>query len=347
VPAEVPHVADPQTPALPAPLERPRRLPLIGLLLGISFGFNLLALWLPFVQIDAAGSAPWVYGLFGSVMMLWDAGMVALALLVFTFSVIFPFAKLTVLGWLWWQGVNSAGRHRVLMLVEKLGKWSLFDVFLVSIMVALTNDQWLISSDSLPGLTCFLIAVLVGMLAGEVLNATTPVPATASLPSADPESAPRTSMAYQMILLALVVLIAVLLAYTLSKPFIEIDDLRLADREFSLVSLVPALWQNQSAILALALGMFVIAIPVVRWLMTAGMVLVWWRKAPSPRALSLSHVVGRWSMLSVFAMSMGVFLAEGYRFLETKPSAAVWTLAGGLMLTWIAQGLLARLWSRR
>jgi hypothetical protein len=49
------------------------RSPLIGVLLFASLTLNVLALLLPFVVIDAAGSDPWVYGLFGSVKMLWHS----------------------------------------------------------------------------------------------------------------------------------------------------------------------------------------------------------------------------------------------------------------------------------
>ena len=147
-----------------------RRPPVVGIMLALSLCLNILALILPFVVMDAAGSDPLIYGLLGSVQMLLDSQMVVLAGLVVVFSVIFPFAKLATLAWLWWRGVTTERRHSVLMWVEKLGKWSLFDVFLVAIMIGLTNDQWLISSASLPGLTCFMGAVILGMLAGSQMR---------------------------------------------------------------------------------------------------------------------------------------------------------------------------------
>ena len=103
----------------------------VGVILGLSLALNILALILPFVVVDAAGSNPWIYGLLGTVQMLLDSHMAVLACMVFVFSVIFPFAKLAVLSWLWWNGVTTVRRHSLLIFVEKLGKWSLFDVFLV------------------------------------------------------------------------------------------------------------------------------------------------------------------------------------------------------------------------
>lgn len=325
-------MSDPSTTATSLAARRP---PLVAALLVASFGCNVAALLLPFIVIDAAGTAPWVYGLFGSVLMLWDAQMFLLAVMVFTFSVIFPFTKIAALGWLWWSGVTTPGRRNLLAWVEKLGKWSLFDVFLVAIMVALTNDQWLISSESLPGLTCFLIAVVFGMLAGEVLTA---------LVGHAPEPAPATTTPRSAAVLALVLVTGVLQVATLTIPYVQIDDWRLADRDYSLITMVPALWQNGSPILALSVGLFIILIPLIQLLLVLGMTLACWNCVPPMWARRLRDLVARWSMMAVFAMSLAVFLAEGHRFLGTQPMLGVWTLAAGLGLAWFGQSLIARLW---
>jgi paraquat-inducible protein A len=308
---------------------------LVAVLLSGSLGCNIAALLLPFIVIDAAGSAPWVYGLFGSVQMLWDAHMYVLAVMVFTFSVIFPFTKIAALGWLWRVGVTTPGRRRLLAWVEQLGKWSLFDVFLVSIMVALTNDQWLISSESLPGLTCFLIAVVLGMLAGEVLTAVV---------GHEPEQPPVATAPRSAAVLALVLATGVLQGATLAIPFIQIDDWRLADRAYSLITLVPALWQNGSPILAVSVGLFIIVIPAIHLLVALVMTLTCWNCVPSPWSRHLRELIGRWSMMAVFAMSLAVFLAEGHRFLGTEPMPGVWTLAAGLGLAWLGQSIIGRMW---
>lgn len=309
-----------------------RRSRLVGVLLTSSLVLNLLALLLPFVVIDAAGSNPWIYGLFGSVQMLLDSKMVVLACMVLVFSVIFPFAKLITLAWLWWHGVSTPKRHALLSWVEKLGKWSLFDVFLVAIMVGLTNNQWLISSASLPGLSCFLVAVVLGMLAGEVLTAVTGHP-----PVMRSTITPRSGL-----LLSLLLLIGGLLAATLVVPFIQIDDWRLSNRAYSLLTLIPALWQNGSPILATGLGAFLIVMPMVSWLLIAVLVVGWWHRQPPTGYVRLVELCGRWSMLSVFALSLGVFIAEGHRFLGTQPLPGVWALVVGLGLTQIGHLFLGR-----
>jgi uncharacterized paraquat-inducible protein A len=314
---------------------RPRRHLFIGVLLGSSLILNLTALCLPFTMIDAATSLAYIYGLFGSVGMLMDSDMVALAILVVVFSIIFPFAKLSALMWLWWYGVSTPRRMRWLDWTEKLGKWSFFDVYLVAIMVAITNDQWLISTASLPGLTCFMIALTLGMLAGEWLSATTPKaqPVSESVPSHSP-----------ILLLLLLLAIGGLFAAAVFVPFIQIDDWRLSDRAYSLAELVPALQENDSPALALAVGLFLIIMPALGWWNAAIMMLGWWGRRPPATLLSIQQLIGRWSMLPVFALSLAVFFAEGHHFLGTETRAGVWILVGGLTLTVIGQFLVARLW---
>ena len=315
----------------------PCRQPVVGVLLGVSLACNVLALCLPFVVIDAAGSRPWTYGLLGSVRMLAESGMWLLAGLVVGFSVLLPFAKLAVLARVWWHGVGTPGQERWLARVERIGKWSLFDVFLVAVMVGLTDDQWLISSASLWGTTCFLFALLLGMVAGELLTA------GCHTPVADAErSAPS-----GVLLVLLLAVVGVLLTASMLMPVIQISDWLLTDRAFSLVALVPALWHNGSPALALCVAAFLIAAPLLGWGLALAMTVGWWRGFPPARLVRAQQLVGRWSMLPVFALSLAVFLSEGDRFLGTEPRAGMWMMIGGLALTVVGQYVIDRLWRHR
>lgn len=305
--------------------------------MGLSLVLNIASLCLPFVSLDAAGSDEVIYGLFGSVQLLIDSEMIGLAVLVVGFSIVFPFAKLAALAWLWWGGVHTPRRITWLGWVEKLGKWSFFDVFLVAIMVALTSDQWLISSESLPGLNCFMLALMAGMCAGELLTATTPMEAPLA------GSVPPTRSA---VLLPLMLVIGALLAAALLVPFIQIDDGRLVDRPYSVAGLVPALWTDSPA-LALCLGLFLITTPIMNWLACMLMIVGWWRRSPPLGLIRTQHLISRWAMLPVFALSLAVFLAEGHHFLGTQPRAGTWILLSGLVLAVIGQLLVARTWRLR
>ena len=58
--------------------------------------------------------------------------------------------------------------------------------------------------------------------------------------------------------------------------------------------------------------------------------------------LHFLELTKRWTMMSVFALSLSVFLIEGHRFLGTQPLSGVWTLVAGLGLGWIGQWFLNR-----
>jgi len=313
----------------------PRRNRLIGGLLVSSLLLNVAALCLPFVTVDEAGSAPVTYGLFGSVQMLLDAQMVALAMLVVGFSIVFPFAKLAVLLLLWWHGTHTARRVAWLERVEGLGKWSFFDVFLVAIMVGITNDQWLIGSASQPGLTCFMIALVAGMLAGELLAATAP---KHHLPVGEVPPPPS------LLLLIVLLVIGGLFAATLWVPFLQIDDWRLTDHEFCLADLVPALRQNESPELALCIFAFLVVTPALGLFTAFVMTVFWWRRRPPMFLILTLRLIRRWSMLPVFALSLAVFRAEGHHFLDTEPRPGIWLLLGALTLTIVGQLAVARAW---
>lgn len=320
----------------------PRRHPFIGLLLLLSLIGNGAALCLPFVVVDAVGSAPEIYGLFGSVQMLIDAHMLILGVLVVTFSVLLPFAKLSILGFLWWSGVTTRRRHAWLAVIEKVAKWSFFDVFLVAILVGITDNQLLISSASLHGLTCFMVALVMGMLAGELLAATSP-----GMQAQGAQQKFAHHRTPSLLLLFVLILIGCLLAATLFLPCIQIDDWRLWDRAFSLYDMIPALSENGSPFLALILGAFLVIAPALGWLTAVVMTIGWWHRSPPHGLVRFQRLIGRWSMLPVFALSLGIFFVEGDRFLGTEPKAGSWMLISGLVLVIIGQFVVGRTWRPR
>jgi len=56
--------------------------------------------------------------------------------IIFLFTLVFPAVKLVALGIIWWKrGVDDDGADRLLQWVSHLSKWSMLDVFVVSILV--------------------------------------------------------------------------------------------------------------------------------------------------------------------------------------------------------------------
>ncbi|WP_028081858.1 paraquat-inducible protein A [Solimonas soli] len=106
----------------------------------------------------------------GGVRVLWVGGSWDLAIIVFVASICVPLLKMVALTVL----LLSARRHskwrqveraRLYRLVEFVGQWSMLDVFVVALLVALVNFQSVAEVRAGPGLIAFGAVVVLTMLA--------------------------------------------------------------------------------------------------------------------------------------------------------------------------------------
>lgn len=106
------------------------------------------------------------------VLALWGAGSWELALVVFVASVVVPLAKIAALVVLlfsvhfrWPTGRRR--RTQVFGLVEWIGQWSMLDVFVVVLMVALVQFSTLARIEPGPGAAAFGAVVVLTMLSAQ------------------------------------------------------------------------------------------------------------------------------------------------------------------------------------
>jgi paraquat-inducible protein A len=108
--------------------------------------------------------------IFSGVVFLWQQGSWPLALLVFFASITVPLAKLIVLTGLTisvQRGVlrKPAQRTRLYRIVEFIGRWSMLDIFAVSILTALVQLQSLAEITAGPGVLAFGAVCVLTILA--------------------------------------------------------------------------------------------------------------------------------------------------------------------------------------
>ncbi|HSI07117.1 MAG TPA: paraquat-inducible protein A [Rariglobus sp.] len=283
----------------------PFRRRLVLFLLGLSLACNVAALMLPFMNLRIAFKTE-PYSLLSSATMMWHKGLYVLAALVIAFSVVFPFAKLATLICVASGTTLGPVRQSILRFVERLGKWSMLDVFLVCLILTLTSGQLMVGSEPLIGMPLFVVAILLSMTSGELL--------TATLPHEDAEAhaKPPLSAGFWLLLSALA------LAGTLGLPFLRIDDWKLSDHTYSVITLVPTLWKEDSHISAVIVALFLIVTPILAWLASARW---WWcRRAdlPAPLSHARAKLMRRWSMLDVFGLALAIFLVEGEYLMKTE-----------------------------
>lgn len=108
----------------------------------------------------------------GGVILLIDLGSVPVAMVIFIFSVMVPSGKLMAMFYLVWTVEHHSpldGRKRTIMyrVTEFIGKWSMVDVFVVAILVALVHLGGLLVIR--PGVAALSFAgvVIVTMIAAE------------------------------------------------------------------------------------------------------------------------------------------------------------------------------------
>lgn len=109
------------------------------------------------------------------VILLFKSGDAPVALLLFFASVCVPMLKLLSLTWLvmavrfkWmWRPRDRTVLYR---LVEVIGRWSMLDIFVISILVALVQLQAIATIEAGPGAVSFAAVVILTMFAAETFD---------------------------------------------------------------------------------------------------------------------------------------------------------------------------------
>lgn len=299
---------------------------------GLALALNALALFVPFLSVDAALRGDKLYSLPRSVLLLWDAGLYLLALLVAVFSIAFPFAKLAVLFWAARERGSAERRSLWLERVGRLGRWSMLDVFLAALLLGLTNDGFFVDTEPRVGLPLFALAVGLSLFAGELLEAAEGQARVRPL---------RRASAGERLLLALTWLF---LSAALAVPFLRIDDWRLRNDSFSLLGLAGRLWGASLPVGFLVAG-FVVAVPLLELAALSASSVLPPRRIG--RAAEVRRLLARWSMLDVFVLALGIFLVEGHAFVRTELREGTVLLCIALALHLLARNALEARLRRR
>jgi paraquat-inducible protein A len=124
------------------------------------------------IMITEVLGKPDISTIIGGVVLLIKLGSIPVALVIFIASVVVPLAKLAAMYYLVWSVSNETDRgHRqrtkLYVAAEFIGKWSMVDVFVVAILVALVQLGGLLVIK--PGIAAYSFAgvVLVTMVAAE------------------------------------------------------------------------------------------------------------------------------------------------------------------------------------
>jgi paraquat-inducible protein A len=150
-------------------LRKPESLSRTWALLAAAALLYLPANLLPIMHsIDFFG--PRTDTILSGVIKLWQDGAWDLALIVFVASVVVPILKIGVIGFLAlsvqlrWRA-QRLERTRLYRLVERIGHWSMLDIFVVALLVALVDIRGLAQVLPGPGALAFGAVVILTMFA--------------------------------------------------------------------------------------------------------------------------------------------------------------------------------------
>ena len=127
---------------------RPRSLQMTLALLAAAVVFYLPANLFPMMLTETLGVTT-TSTIMQGVILLWDLGSYPVATVIFVASIIIPVAKMVAIALLCWAAVrarySAVTYTKLYRITEFIGRWSMVDVFVVSILVALVQMGSLMS----------------------------------------------------------------------------------------------------------------------------------------------------------------------------------------------------------
>ena len=99
-------------------------------------------------------------------VVLWKGEELFLFLILFVFTICFPFVKINALLALWlYPGLTADQARNFFKFVSQLGKWSMLDVFVVAILVLTVKSSGVASIKVGSGFFLFFLSVMLTQFA--------------------------------------------------------------------------------------------------------------------------------------------------------------------------------------
>jgi paraquat-inducible protein A len=136
-----------------------------GMLLA-SMACFIMGIFLPFTSVTKL----WLFNnqisVYRGLIVLWGAGELFLFLILFVFTICFPFVKINALLALWlYPKLSIEQAKNAYRFVSHLGKWSMLDVFVVAILVLTVKSTGVASIKVGIGFFLFFISVMLTQFA--------------------------------------------------------------------------------------------------------------------------------------------------------------------------------------
>ena len=128
--------------------------------------FFIAGIFLPFTSVTKLWLFQNQISVYRGLIILWQAGELFLFLILFVFTVIFPFVKINAMLVLWlYPRLGTDHARMMFRFVANMGKWSMLDVFVVAILVLTIKSSGVAHIKVGDGFFLFFISVMLTQFA--------------------------------------------------------------------------------------------------------------------------------------------------------------------------------------
>lgn len=300
-------------------------------LLLVAAGLLVAGQVLPGVTIRTPARPEESYSVFGGVVDLWRGRHPELAVVLFSFSIVFPVVKLCALAWLWFRPMHVGPRASAAQRLKPLGKWSLLDAFVVAALVGAVQLRtklvvlataevenavyWFAASIVLTILLSFHIA----RLADDAAEGTHFVPRL-----------DRTTLLVPFVAAGCLVAALVQPLLFVERSLFETTPVK---HVYGFASAWTDLVADGEWVLAVLLALFVVLLPLVYFLGLGSLAWLQLRGRVSDRALSTLAALERWAMVDVYFLGVLLVRTKVGGFADATRLPGFWFLAAAASLS--------------
>ena len=131
-----------------------------------AMGCYIAGIFLPFTAVTKLWLFENQISVYRGLIVLWKADELFLFLILFVFTICFPFIKINALLALWlYPGLKADQAKAFYKFVSHLGKWSMLDVFVVAILVLTVKATGVASIKVGHGFFLFFTSVMLTQFA--------------------------------------------------------------------------------------------------------------------------------------------------------------------------------------
>jgi uncharacterized paraquat-inducible protein A len=133
----------------------------LPLLLVLSLLSIVVATGLPFLRINDILLHSNSYSIMEAATALWDNERIVLGIFLFLFVVVMPVVRILLIGNVWFSRKTRADHYKRMDLVRISGEWSMMSVFLLALVMILTEGRELVNTKITSGLYAIMVSTAV------------------------------------------------------------------------------------------------------------------------------------------------------------------------------------------